>query len=94
MTTTNLGSIIGATFQTLGNQLLGDVEGILSSQIAAFFTNVKANPTPQNVVAQGVVLQASLLLSGPTLEQAGISQLATDGLALLAQIKPVVAPST
>jgi hypothetical protein len=88
----DVGTILGATFKTLGNQLLTDVEGVLTSQVVAFFTNVKANPTTQNVLAQGVVLQASLLMQGPTLESAAISQIASDGLALVAQIKPVIAP--
>jgi hypothetical protein len=78
-------------FQHVGAQLLSDVEGNASSLLTAFFTNIKANPTTQNVVAQGVVLAASAPLQLPNLEQAALSQIADAGLALLALLpKPTV----
>ena len=86
-------SPISALFTSLGNQLLTDVEGNALGLLSAFFTNVKANPTPQNVVAQGAILSASALLQLPNLEQEGISQLADTGLATLSLVKTPSTPA-
>jgi len=74
---------IQALFSTIGQQLLGDATGIAKGLLITFFTNVQKNPTIQNVLAQGAILQASLLLSGPTLEAQSIAQIAADGLGFL-----------
>lgn len=76
-------------FNTLGKELLADVEGNASGLLEAFFTNVKATPSVQNVLAQGAILQASALLQIPNLEASAISQFADTGLAALAALKPV-----
>lgn len=86
MTTTSTPSPLSATVALVGSQLKGDVLGIAKSGLVNFFTNVKSNPTVQNVAAQGALLQATLLLSAPTLEQESISQVAQDGLDLLNKI--------
>lgn len=79
-------------FQTLfaqfGNELVGDAFGNAHGLLSAFFNNVKANPTTQNVVAQGAILTASAMLQLPNLEQQALGQAADTGLALLAVIKP------
>lgn len=82
-TTTPTPTPLQATLTLIGNQLKADVLGVAKSGLVNFFTNVKANPTVQNVAAQGALLQASLLLSAPTLEQESISQVAQDALDLL-----------
>lgn len=79
---------IQTLFSQFGTQLVGDAFGNVHNLLSAFFTNVKANPTPQNVAAQGAILTASALLQLPNLEQQAISQAADTGTALLAAIKP------
>ena len=90
MTTTNP---LSTLFTVLGNQLLTDVEGNAASLLTAFFQNIKATPSVQNVLAQGAILQASALLQLPNLENEAISQLADTGLSALAAIKPVAPPA-
>lgn len=89
-----MSSSFDTIFKTLGQQLLSDVEGTSKGLLVGFFTNIKANPTPQNVIAQGALLQAAALLSGPNLEQAAISQLADDGLSLTNSIPAPAAGGT
>ena len=74
-------------FNTLGKQILTDVEGNASGLLVAFFTNIKATPSIQNVLAQGAILQASALLQLPNLETQAIAQFADTGLAALASLK-------
>lgn len=94
MSSSSTPSPVAALFKNLGDQLLTDVEGNVSALLSAFFNNVKATPTPQNVVAQGAILAGSALLQLPNLEAAGISQLADTGLAALALVKvPAVVPA-
>lgn len=50
-------------------------------------TNIIANPSTQNVLAQATVAEANLMVSGPALEQAGISDVAQLLQAKLAAIK-------
>lgn len=68
----------------LGDDLFKDGAGLLTQ----FFTNIKANPTTQNVIAQGAILAASAPMQLPNLEQAAIGQVADTGLALMALSKP------
>lgn len=88
MSSTGTPSPVQVLFSQLGKALLTDVEGNAAGLLHAFFTNVKANPTTQNVVAQGAILAASAPLQLPNLEQESIGQLADTGLALLALVKP------
>lgn len=81
-------SAISDLFDNLGKQLVSDVEGNVAGLLNAFFTNVKSNPTSQNVVAQGAILSASALLQLPNLEAAAISHFADTGLAALELLKP------
>lgn len=48
----------------------------------AFFTNIKANPSTQSVIAQAAILVASAPLQLPNLENVVIGQIADTGLAL------------
>lgn len=88
MTTASTPSPFQALFASFGNELIGDAFGNAHGLLSAFFTNVKANPQPSNVVAQGAILTASAMLQLPNLEQQAISQAADTGLALLDIIKP------
>lgn len=78
-------------FQKVGEQLLNDAGGNAKSLLTAFFTNVKANPTTQNVIAQGAILAATAPLQLPNLEQEALGQVADAGLALL-DLLPTPAP--
>lgn len=68
---------VGTAFQSLINALKGDVLAIAKPILLNFSANVKANPDPQNAAAQFALAEATLLLSGPTLEKDAISQGAT-----------------
>ena len=81
--TTDIQSTLQALFTTIGQQLLGDATGVSKGLLLSFFQNVQKNPTIQNVMAQGAILQASFLLSGPTLEAQAIAQIAADGIAMV-----------
>lgn len=80
-------------FQALGTQLLTDTEGNAKDLLNAFFNNVKATPTPQNVIAQGAILAASAPLQLPNLEAEAIGQIATVGQQLLALLPTPTAPT-
>lgn len=88
MSSSGKSSPTSAILKALGDQLLANVEGGAAALLHGFLTNVKANPTPQNVVAQGAILSASALLQLPNLEQAAITELADAGLAALDTLKP------
>jgi len=91
MSSTGTTSPLQTLFAQLGNELISDAFSNASGLLNAFFTNVKGNPDPQNVVAQGAILAASAMLQLPNLEKEAIGQVADTGLALLAQIKrPVI----
>ena len=77
---------IGDLFSSLAAQLLTDVEGNAAGLLSAFFKNIQATPTTQNVMAQGAILAGSALLQLPNLEGEAISQLATTGLQALTLI--------
>lgn len=88
MSSTGNTSPTSTILKALGDQLLGNIEGNAAALVRAFLTNVKANPTTQNVMAQGAILQVSALLQLPNLEQSAITELADAGLAALDTLKP------
>lgn len=75
-------------FKTIGADLVADVKGAGFALLTTFFSNVKANPSPQNVAAQGAILAASAILQLPNLEQEGITQLADIGQSSLSTLSP------
>lgn len=83
-----------ALFDALGAHLLADVESPAFTLLGNFLANVKANPTTQNVLAQGAILAASAPLQLPNLEQSSISDLATTGEELLALAKAAATPKS
>lgn len=64
----------GAAFQRLVSLLVGDVLAIAKPILLTTSANIKANPDPQNALAQLLLAEASLSLSGPTLEKDAIGQ--------------------
>lgn len=80
-------------FDALGTALLSNIEGPAFTLLGNFLSAVKANPTPQNVLAQGAILAASAPLQLPNLEQSAITDLANAGEQLLALAK-ASAPAT
>ena len=77
---------IQTALQTIASQLQGDLLGSIKTPLTNFFTNIKANPDPQNVAAQAALFQVTVMLSGPSLEKTAISQAADAGLNLVALI--------
>ena len=82
-TPTSASTLFHTLLTNLGDDLFKDGAGLLNT----FFTNVKANPTTQNVLAQGAILAASAPMQLPNLEQASIGQLADTGLELMSLVK-------
>lgn len=78
---------VSTAFQNLINALKGDVLSIAKPILLALSTNIKTNPDPQNAAAQFMIAEATLALSGPTLEKEAIAQ-AADALAVFANTLP------
>lgn len=76
-------SVLSSLLSQLKTDALVDVSGALNTGL----TNIQSNPTPQNAAAQGAIMIASILFSGPALDQAAITQAASAAKALLASIK-------
>ena len=79
----SLGDTLKGIFDTLGADALGSVEG----PVRAALTSIQANPSAENIVAQGSALAVSLPAALPSLGSAAAQQLASDGLALLDGLK-------
>lgn len=80
-------SPVQSIFTALGNELILDAVTNADSLLKSFFTNVAANPTTANVVAQSLLVAAQAPLTLPNLETVAIQQAAQAGLALTALIK-------
>lgn len=84
---TDLNTEIKNIFNTLFSKLALDVGAIAKQDLLASAASIKSNPTVQNLGAQGLLLQAKLILSGPALEQEGIGQLG-DAITSFANLLP------
>lgn len=60
---------IATSFQNIINLLKGDVRSVAKPILVTLGTNIQANGDPVNVANQLALAEASLLLSGPTLEK-------------------------
>lgn len=85
-TTTPEAALLNQLLTQLGGDLFSTGSGLLISAL----TSIQANPTPQNVIAQGVQIALVAPLQLPNLEKEAIGQIAATGLQLLALGKPPV----
>jgi hypothetical protein len=79
----SIGDTLKGIFDTLGEDALAAAEAPLRTAL----TSIQANPSVENIAAQGAALAVSLPAALPTLGSTAAQQLATDGLALLDGLK-------
>lgn len=90
-TTPTLAQKAAPIFAALQAAILADVLSNGSNLLTGFFNGIKATPTSQSVVAQGIILAANAPMQLPALEGEALTQVANAGLALVALLN---APSS
>lgn len=83
-TAPNFGAALGALFKSLALTELA----IAAVPLRAALTNIQANPSIQNAVAQGAVLAVALPAALPNAEKTAISAVAGEALTFLNIVFP------
>ena len=85
---------VNAAFQQLLSRVIVDAVEVGSPIITNYFTNIAANSSVSNIVAQQALLLAALPLALPNLEAQVAKDAATIGLNLMKQLNALLIPTS